>query len=191
MRHFLAYFLISVLASCSQPGTKETAKERPSFSTKITDPEVELIVEEYLALSTQYNKKFNHTVSIGFSDIKRGDVIGTCTYGSNFREVDLDTLFWDNATWLSKVALIYHELTHCYCGRDHDFGSGTMYPDRSLKAIIQAFLNKQPLTPLKPAGYFGDSCPLSNMHPVMIGDSCFYKHYSYYVKEMFNRCKEW
>lgn len=187
MRRFFTLFLFVLVASCAQPEPKPHIKETPSYSTEITNPELKVITNEFMQLSTRNHITFTHKVSMGFSEIERDSVIGTCSYRPTFREIDLDPRYWKRATWISKVALVYHEMTHCYCDRDHDHDEGEMYPDKSWKAILQNYFSNIP-SPLKPSGYLEDGCPKSNMHPVIMSDECFVKHYGYYVKEMFNRC---
>lgn len=188
MRQFIALILFVIVASCAQPAAKEHVKDKPAFSTEITDPEIKVISDEYFRLSAYNNMHFNNKVSIGFSKIDRSNVIGTCTYQHEFREIDLDKRFWSNSTWFSKIALLYHEMTHCYCERGHDFDEGEVYPDVTLQEILGRFLSRIPLSPLKPSGYLDDFCPKSVMHPIIMDDECFEKHYNYYVKEMFARC---
>lgn len=188
MRLVIILFLIASLTSCAAPKPKEKVKDKPAFSGMISDPEVLQITKEFFALSTRNNVQFHRYVTMGFSEIDRGNVIGLCTYGKGFREIDLDKGYWARATWMSKVALVYHELTHCYCQRDHDFDEGKMYPDGSLKFILQRFQNHLPST-LKPEGFLDDGCPKSIMHPIILDNQCFEQHYDYYVTEMFARCQ--
>lgn len=176
-----------MLASCAQPPQKPQVRETPAFSTEIVDPELKTITNEFMRLSARNNITFKHKVSMGFSNIERDSVIGTCSYRTTFREIDLDPRYWNRATWTSKIALVYHEMAHCYCERDHDHDNGEMYPDKSWKAIIQNYFSKVP-EPMRPSGYLKDGCPSSNMHPIIMSDECFIKHYNHYVKEMFNRC---
>jgi hypothetical protein len=163
-------------------------KDKPDFSTDITDPEIKTITNEFFRLSELNDIAFSNKVSIGYYKIDRGKVIGTCRLRKTFREIYIDKDFWDRATWASKVALVYHELVHCYCQRDHDFGDGDKYPDNSLKGIIDRIMIKQTLTPLRPTGYMDDNCPKSIMHPTILDDNCFLKHYQHYTTEMFSRC---
>lgn len=188
MRRFFTIILFVLIASCSKPPVKTEIKEAPSYSTDITDPELKTITDEFFRLSARNNLTFSHKVSVGFSDIERDSVIGTCSYRPTFREIDLDPRYWKRATWTSKVALLYHELVHCYCERDHDYDQGEMYPDKSWKALIQDHFSGF-LSPIRPSGYLEDGCSKSNMHPVIMSNECFEKHYDHYVKEMFNRCK--
>lgn len=192
MKRLISFLILASLVSCAKPPIKEQAKvkEKAVFSTEVTDPELKVITNEYFRISAYFNLTFPKKVSLGFSDIDRGNVIGTCTFGNKFREIDLDNSFWKRASWNSKIALVYHEMTHCYCTREHDFGDGTAYPDESLKFILDRILNKIP-TPLKPEGYLEDGCPKSIMHPIIVDNSCFEAHYNYYIREMFNRCNPW
>lgn len=191
MIRFFLLFLITVIGSCTAPPVKEPIKEKPQFTSKIEDPEVQAIVDEFFRLSARNNLEFNQKVTIGFSKIKKDSVIGTCTYADGWREIDLDADFWARATWKEKVALVYHELSHCYCERDHDYDNGIMYPDNSLKAILQDYFAEKLFTPMKPKGFFDDECPVSIMHPVIVNDQCFETHYQHYTQEMFARCKPW
>lgn len=176
------------MASCAQPPSKDGPKQHPDFTKDIADPEVKSIVNEYMELSKRYNIEFTENVTVGFSSINKNHVIGTCTYGKTFREITIDGPYWDQSSGATKVALLYHELTHCYCGRQHDFGDGTPYPEPSFKDAFEEFMSKQPNSPLRPKGYLDDSCPQSVMHPIVLSDECIQKHYDYYVKEMFERC---
>ena len=188
MKRLLLTIFTIILASCAAPTQKDKVKEKPAYAGMISDPEVYSITKSYFELSTYNHITFRRYVTMGFTDIERGNVIGLCTFGRGFREIDLDKTYWKNATWPSKVALVYHELTHCYCQRDHDFDNGTMYPDGSLRYILQRWQDRLP-SPLKPEGFLGDGCPKSIMHPIILDNECFEKHYDYYTTEMFARCK--
>lgn len=55
------------------------------------------------------------------SDISTNHVIGQCTYNSREPEkVTIDKPFWDKASDLGKEFVVFHELGHCYLGRNHD-----------------------------------------------------------------------
>lgn len=153
----------------------------PLFPTQHTvEQEMQSYVKDYKELATINGITFRNTVTMGFTDIKEDSVIGLCTYGITFRQIDIDLNYWRHASDMSKMALMYHELTHCYCTRDHDFGEGKPYPAKSEDRW------KTPLTPAN--GYFPDGCPMSMMHPVILEDTCTQLHYGEYVKEIFDRC---
>jgi hypothetical protein len=188
MRTFFMLFLLLFLFACAKPPIKPV-KPFPEYSTEVTDPQIGSIYREFMDLSKRNNITFKHDVSIGFTKIDDGDVIGTCSYRMTFREIDLDKDFWSKASWFSKTSLLYHELTHCYCNRDHDFGEGKLYPDDSVKYLLQSFFKKTTFSIYKPEGYFDDNCPVSLMHPKLISDDCMRYHYNEYVEEMFKRCQ--
>lgn len=194
MRSILLILILFFCSNCSQPGIKgETLKKTPSHSAEITDPELKIITDEFFKLSKRFNVTFTKKVSIGFVDLKKykEKAIGLCTYGRGWREIDLDEKYWSKASWLSKIALTYHELAHAYCYRDHDWAEGEEYPDPERQAFMDVF--NPPYPPMsfiyKPEGFFEDMCPLSLLHPTIIDDDCTKKHYAHYVKEMFERCK--
>lgn len=172
-----------ILPSCSQ----NKVKLAPEYTG--VDPEAKTMVDEYLWLSAQYNITFYNKVTVGFKTIGRGNVVGLCTYGGLFREIDLDTTYWNNSTYGEKVAMFFHELTHCYCGRGHTYGKGEKYPETESGRILRALLWKVEGGP-RP-GYYEDGCPTSIMHPVVVDDDCIRTHYPEYMEEMFKDCKPW
>lgn len=145
------------------------------------DHDIAPYVNEWLELAKMDGLKFHNTVTIGFKDINQGNVIGICYYGMSFREIDIDRGYWRISSSMSKMALVYHELSHCYCDRDHDYGAGKLYGD-GMEATKD---------PNKRDGFFGDGCPKSLMFPVAAGDYCTLMHYQDYINEMFERCDEY
>jgi hypothetical protein len=142
------------------------------------DPKFTTLVDEYLSLARDHGIKFHHSVTIGFNKLD-GIAVGETYYGSNFREIDIDTGYWNSSTSIRKMALLWHELGHAYCTRMHDYGDGREYLDP--KEYYKP--------PPKLDGRFPDYCPLSLMFPIVIGDECVKAHYAEYVDEMFNRCR--
>lgn len=186
MRNYLTpILLILSLFSCAGPNGR--FKVAPIHSMEIKDPELKVLVNEFMDITARKNIKFKRKVSIGFADIKDGSTIGTCTYGGTFREIDIDEKFWKESNWINRTSLVFHELAHCYCGRDHDFDSGKMYPDSSFKYIFQNLYDT--VSPLKLEGYMEDGCPKSVMHPKLMDEYCFRIHYNEYIDEMLNRCE--
>lgn len=177
--------LVIMASSCSCSGRK--IKLVPDY--KDVDPRVQKYVDEYMWLSTQNNIQFYNKVTIGFKKIKDGNVIGTCTYGGFFREIDIDIDYWNNSTKAERMALIFHELTHCYCGRGHDYGENLEYPETEMARIARALQWKMRGGP-RP-GYWDDGCPFSLMYPVVVDDDCTLAHYAEYTAEMFDRCEAW
>ncbi len=55
-------------------------------------------------------------------EIHEDNIAGTCSFGgrTNFRDVVIDESFWDNSSQLSREYIVFHELGHCFLGRDHE-----------------------------------------------------------------------
>ena len=174
LRSILIGTLLGLLLSCAMM----FREVRPVPNYKGVDQEAAPYVNEWLELAKLNGITFYNTVTVGFSNIERSEVIGECNYSYFFREIDLDQTYWKTFTKIRKTALLYHELTHCYCGRKHDYAVGKEYDN-----------NERPWFPLKREGFFLDGCPLSLMYPYVVEDSCFISHYAEYTKEMFNRCE--
>jgi hypothetical protein len=191
MRLFSLLFILTSIASCSTSEPKDIAKSDIDFSPKTANTEVDTIKDEYFKIGSKNNILFTKNVSIEFSDIKKGSVIGVCSYHKDSREITLDKNFWTHAKWSDKVALVYHEMTHCYCDRMHDFDKEKKYTDNTEKSIFEFIFNPKMQGPIKEEGYFDDFCPVSIMHPIIVDDKCFSNHYQHYAKEMFDRCDPW
>lgn len=193
MRSLLLLIVVFFVTNCTQPPIKaEKAKPAPEHVGEAVDPELKVIVDEFFSLSKRFNITFQNEASIGFSNLDKykKTAIGLCTYGDGWREIDIDKNYWKRATWLSKIALVYHELAHAYCDRRHDYGKNKKYQDPEIQAIIDIFNPERiPMSLIMtPPGFFDDGCPLSLMHPTIIDDVCTKKHYDHYVREMFERC---
>lgn len=142
--------------------------------------ELQPLVNEYKVLAARRGIYFDRPVTIGFVKIKSEGTIGVTYVGSSFREIDIDSEFWGRASEEGRKALLYHELTHAYCDRDHDYGPMRYYPPPN--KILR--ISNGP-------GYLDDGCPLSVMHPIVLDDWCMSIHYNRYVYEMFDRCLVW
>lgn len=165
------------------------AEFRPLPEFKGIDPELKPYVDDYFNLSKRYNLEFKGSVSMGFKKIDREPVIGTCYISSGFREIEIDKPYWDRASFIQRKALVFHELTHCYCKRMHDFGDGTEYEDETLKKLFEILMSKVPFRPEPRLGYYDDNCPMSIMAPEIPYIGCLKKYEKEYFQEMFNRCK--
>lgn len=175
--------LATSLVSCSGIPNKT----RPEY--KGVDPRAQSLTDEYLWLSTQHHVRFYNKVTIGFRDIKEGSVVGFCTFGGYFREIDIDINYWNNSDSSTRLALLFHELTHCYCGRGHDYGEDEAYPET--EALRRARALKWLLEGGPRPGYWDDGCPVSLMYPIVVDNECLQAHYAEYTEEMFDRCKPW
>jgi hypothetical protein len=171
---YISIFLCLNLIQCSSLG-----KIAPEY--KGVDPKLEHFVKEYKELAAMQGITFKHDITVGFKRLNY-PTIGLTTYGSAniWREIDIDPIYWSKATELTKTALAWHELTHAYCTRGHDWGNGQVYPEYS------DWNGHEP----KEGHYLdGSGCPLSIMYPTILEDFCTITHFSDYVVELFNRCQ--
>lgn len=124
------------------------------------------------------------TLSIGFKDYsdKEFNIIGTCNYQSN--EIDINRRWWQGFhTPYERVQLLYHEFGHCLLKRGHS----TPPRVNDFFSWVEGLAFK--LNIFKDKGYLKDGCPASFMHPYTLDDYCIYKHYNYYMSELFGSDK--
>ena len=173
--------VLSALVVSTFTDRNQTSKPYPEY--KGVDPKAAPYVDEFLSLAKKEGIVFDDVVTVGFKDIP-GDnsgykTIGLTNYGVNFREIDIDQVYWDRSNNLERKLLLFHELGHSYCDRDHDFGKGTLYGKNGKSSEKRS----------EETGFFKDDCPLSIMFPLGVGDDCALNHYAAYIKELFNRCQ--
>lgn len=177
-------FLISCIFFGISLSTVVIDMSRARFNPRYhgIDSKLEPLVNDYLSLAKDHGIKFTHTVTMGFMNIDDGDVIGRTHYGKFFREIDISDDYWNGASNTSKMTLIFHELGHAMCYRDHDYGDGKKYGDD-----YDNFADRKKGSAAS-NGKFEDRCPLSIMYPSILPDWCVRKHYPEYTDEMFQRC---
>lgn len=155
------------------------------------DTEILAFEISYVGDAASHGIKFKKPVTMGFSEIKwkkgKGTVVGLCTYGKNFREIDIDPKYWAESSWETKRTLIYHEMTHCLCGRYHTWKDGT-YPEADSDMELMRDMGPKPFYK-RPPGFLDDECAASIMYPYVLSDECIAKHWPYYDSEMFEGCK--
>lgn len=173
--------IVSILVTCC---STENFKLKPEH--KGVDPALQPLVGEYMWLSAQNNILFKNNVTIGFKHLS-GTAVGMCTWGGWFREIDIDPTYWKLTGNRTHIALLFHELTHCYCGRGHDYADGVKYP-RTADARLKQAIDWMVKGGERP-GFWDDGCPTSLMFPVVVDDTCVQEHYEEYTTEIFNRCK--
>lgn len=157
------------------------------------DPILQEYYDLYVKLAANRGIKFSNKVTAGFTNLDDGDnVVGMCSINGimGFREVDIDIPYWKTASDEQRMTEVFHELTHCLCGRDHDFGPGIMYPDPDTPAVYTA-IKDVCVDKIQPKGLYDDECPISIMYPKIVYTYCMDAHYKDYIKEMFDRCDPW
>lgn len=197
MRFFLRLWALSFITLTQLATISQITKSKSAPEHKGVDKGLESYVNKYKDLAKKHGINFTKSVSMGFSEINAKDkgrnVVGLCTYGKEFREIDVDTKYWVKSTKETRRTLIFHEMTHCLCGRPHDYGEGKEYPNPIVEAAMKALSKylgsmQEPFWHRQP-GFYMDGCPLSVMHPIVLDDDCVDNHWDDYEDEMFNRCK--
>lgn len=171
----------TILSAAKKPVEKKTV---PKF--KGIDPDLQPIYDEWVELAAQRDIKFKRKIGIGFSKIEQKQVIGRCWYRFVKRQIEIDSDFWSRASITTQHILMYHELSHCLCDRDHDYGKGKKYKEVGDGELI---FTSFPYVLSAKDGYFDDWCPMSIMHPTILSDRCYFAHYQHYIDEMFDRCE--
>lgn len=161
----------------------------PKFTPQYqgVDPLAQPYVDEFMSLAADKKITFKNKVTIGFKKLNQRNEVGLCTYGAGWREIDIDEAYWEYSSETDRLTLIFHELTHCYCGRNHDYAPDKPYPATEEARIVQAE-TWQENGGEKP-GRLEDGCPSSIMYPIVVSESCVQAHYDHYIEEMFERCK--
>lgn len=178
--------IICILTCIAKNNTKTEIK-RPLYNG--INKKFASLVNEYKNLALKKHIKFTKTVTIGFRKINRDRIIGLCNYSPSYREIDIDIQYWNNSSKISRKLLLFHELTHCYCNRGHDYGNGINYLPVPLEKIAKKiYYILHPDNKYARPGFYKDRCPLSIMYPYNLSDACFIKHSKEYESEMFNRC---
>jgi hypothetical protein len=180
----LFLFIVFISSCCT---TKDNVLEKKYPDNTAILP----FVKEYKELAKKHKIEFKKRVKIRFKDIDRGLYIGFCRYDERRREVYIDIEFWDRSSEELRRALVFHELTHCYCGRTHDWGKNKNYPNLLLERISNNMrkVDIVPLVPIFPEGYYEDMCPFSLMDPTLVDNYCLNKYKTVYYEEMFDRCE--
>jgi hypothetical protein len=177
----LVSVIIGLIVSCCTVNIGRISKLVPEYTG--VDPKAAEIVDEFLSLAKINGVVFTDKVTVGFKNIAQDSsshrVLGLTSYGRNFREIDLDILFWENYTKMGRTMTLFHELGHAYCGRRHDFGNGTMYYEGDDESKIRD----------QKEGFYDDGCPKSIMAPFTFTDDCALAHYSELCKELLSRCE--
>lgn len=188
-KYFLTTYIIVILfltaLLCAGMGASAIFKGKHNPEWHGIDERAKPLYDEYIQLAKQNHLSFDHTVNVGFKHIDNGNAIGVCYYFKN-REIDIDIDYWNKNSDTQRKILLFHELTHCHCGRGHDWGKDKNYPETYIEKKVQ-FL-RTVFFGTRKAGYFQDDCPMSLMHPSIVSDFCYYEHGERYLEELFERC---
>lgn len=183
---FLLCFAIGVLfTGCVEKNKITEHRTAPKYSG--IDKNALPLYKEFIDLASTNNVNFTEKITVGFTKINAGKIIGITWYGENFTEIDLDKKVWDNSSEISKKSLFFHELGHALCRRNHNYGINKNYPEASsFGEFVDNFLGEWPFNILPP-GRYPDGCPISIMFPHILTDKCMETHEEEYVDEMFDK----
>lgn len=167
-----------------------------SFSCGVKDKKFEKIdstlfplIEDYkdkVSIKFKIPKKFvAKTLTAGFSESFSEDgTIGICkTWFDGDTEIEILKSFWEESDEKTRAILVYHEATHCICGRGHTHSDGE-YPDSEFLPS-----KKWSAAELESKGYFPDYCPTSIMNPYLPNKFCINKYWDHYLQEMLEGCE--
>jgi hypothetical protein len=111
--------------------------------------------------------------------LEKGGAIGTCYF--NFggpTKIVIDPDWWETAPPEEHWALIFHELGHCICNRDHPVTDETWFV-QFLQYLGWPSTNN----------YLKDGCEKTLMNPYNVRSYCVNSHKAYYIEELFKECK--
>jgi hypothetical protein len=117
-------------------------------------------------LSPETKKRFKkQRFAAGFGSIgKKGKAIGTCLDDhANPPEIEIDKEYWKTAEESSRTALVFHELGHCFCKKEHT--------DKN--SHLRDIVNR---------------CPISIMNPSIPNPTCLESYWDEYIEEFFDNC---
>jgi hypothetical protein len=182
----LAIVLLSFsLSTCAASGSKSILMKKHKGIDPILKPYVDRFVNQSNHYVTQEDIK---DLTVGFKTYPKPEdehssfVIGTCWYLLGGNEIDINKKWWNSpyTSEIEKEAVMMHELAHCVLYRPH-----TNPPvDSGFLATLERFLFW--IGFWAKDGHLRDGCPTSIMHPTVLSNHCLYKHWNYYMLELYH-----
>jgi len=104
--------------SCSEDELLPAAPSYPDVAQALW-PYFQSFEEEAAARGLQIDLA-NASISGEIDNLDDGNVIGRCQYGRYINNhVTIDRQFWNRSSNLAREMVVFHELGHCFLGRDH------------------------------------------------------------------------
>lgn len=177
----LLTFIVLSTTSCAHVGGRKFSDVHPKIAEKVNN------YKELLKLKGVKDSDMTFDLTAGFGPIgKNSSTVGVCRrLGPNKVEIEIDEMYWPFVSMDTQDALIYHELTHCLCGRDHNYKNITYPEARDGVRMPNPNWNERQRSK---HGYFKDGCPKSLMHPRLPSEYCLEVYMNYYWDEMFDGC---
>ena len=177
-----AILLIIFALSCATSEKNVYISPLPKKVIHHIDEEFQPYIEEFIYRSKGLveRRDFKYVTIRLVEDIK-GDTVGTCLPWLFNRVIEIEKKSWDRYGQIDREQLMFHEFGHCILWREH-----TEPPEKTGGFVnwLENLMFKIGLW--KKKGYMDDGCPVSYMHPRMIGSDCVEKHYEYYMEELFS-----
>ena len=144
----LGLIMASVLSSCSSSPEIKESDLTPYFDNFLEDAKKNNVKIDM--------KRFNN-IEYQFKSLQ-SPAAGQCRYFPAQITIDPST-FYTGSTERTKKLLVYHELGHCYCRRDH-----------------MDIINTRTV------------CPESLMNSYIPSNDCIRRYMKDYIKELFENC---
>lgn len=163
--------------------TTSCSSARMSRKHEGIDPKIQPYIEETIIASKgRLTKEHFEDLTAGFKKYEKGTTAGTCWPMPWLTEIDISEDWWYyNQSSLARFELILHEVGHCILKRHH---TEKHYSSNGISQWFESMLFKTGI--LKEKDKLYDGCPSSIMHPYVLSESCFMKHYLYYIEELFS-----
>lgn len=115
----MSFVLASALLFLSACGGAELTINPPKIDKSASQE-----YSSFLAQAKKHHRQLNlSNLTLTFTDYDLTDkprVVGICTSGYGYKDIVLETRFWEDAGPISREALVWHELGHCVLGLKHN-----------------------------------------------------------------------
>ena len=125
-RYFILWLTITPLISC-QKDDSSLITEEDTVGEESSITGVDPFLLEYFISFEEAGKERGLEIDLStanitgsISEIQEENVAGQCNYHPfQPNHVTIDKSFWNRSNYLYREMIVFHELGHCYLGRDH------------------------------------------------------------------------
>lgn len=178
---YVLCFVTLFFIGCATTQEQKVDDSKPTIDVAF-EPYLNKFVEDSRGLVDHEDYE---NMSMQFADLS-GSTVGTCTPIVINSDLSLTKVIKIDRGWWNYVKdekrreeLVYHELGHCILYRDHVLPT---YSDNLIGWLERLSFK---LGVLRKFDLLPDGCASSYMNPVLVEKSCLYKHYDYYLDELF------
>jgi hypothetical protein len=177
--------LVFTLLACAPTRPQIDLRARGSILLKSAsqiDPEFMDFVNDFVIRSEgQIGNAHVRKLSMQFANLE-GSTIGVCYWQRPWEpyiRVEIDRAYWHTEDVFHQWSLIFHELGHCLCNREH-----TLNP----RSWVVQWLDSLNIRHQR-HWTFPDGCPRSVMNPTDFSSECVAQHQEEYIREIFSGCQ--